>query len=210
LDDFLPVQRLLADVGMVSGLAQTLLKLTCPGVPDIYQGAELWQLALVDPDNRRPVDYGLRRQMLGGLADAALPAELERWRDGAVKQELIRRVLALRARRPGLFAQGGYKPLAVRGALAGHAVAFARQDEGGAMVVVAPRLAGRLMERAGGALPLGELWRGTHVEVPRHRAGAGWRELLSGRELAVAGRRMELSELLSGFPMAVLEERTPG
>ena len=101
--------------GAVNGLAQTLLKLTAPGVPDTYQGCELWDLSLVDPDNRRPVDYELRRAYLEQGADPAIL--LANWRDGRIKQRVVARTLALRRRHPDLFETGSYEPLAVTGAL---------------------------------------------------------------------------------------------
>ncbi|MGE5506488.1 MAG: malto-oligosyltrehalose synthase [Actinomycetota bacterium] len=209
LDDFVAFQRRIAAAGMVNGLVQTLLKLTCPGVPDIYQGCELWQLALVDPDNRRPVDWGSRRAMLGGLAAGPLSGRLEDWTDGAVKQEVIRRTLELRCRRPGLFDQGAYRPLAVRGLRAGHCLAFARQLDEAAVVVAVPLLTARL-----GSPPLGDAWRGVHVEAPRRVAPGRWRDLFTGAEVEAVVRRgtavFHAPELFARFPLALLESIPAG
>ena len=120
----------IAPFGAVNGLAQTLLRLTAPGVPDLYQGSELWDLSLVDPDNRRPVDFALRQSLLGTAT----------WREGAIKQALIVRALALRQAMPDLFARGSYEPVAVDGRLAEHVVAFVRRQDTDAILVAVPRL----------------------------------------------------------------------
>ena len=139
LDDFTTFQARIAHFGALNSLAQTLVKITAPGVPDFYQGTELWDLSLVDPDNRRPVDWGQRRRLLAELqaaivaaADrAALAQELVKTReDGRVKMFLIREALALRARRRALFERGDYRPLEVHGAWAEHVCAFARVARG--------------------------------------------------------------------------------
>lgn len=123
----------IAPAGAINGLAQTLLRLSVPGVPDLYQGTELWDLSLVDPDNRRPVDFALRQKMLGTETPAT-------WRDGALKQALIVRALALRAAMPDLFADGSYEPVAVDGRLANRIVAFLRRHGSDAVLTVVPRL----------------------------------------------------------------------
>ena len=111
--EFDPLARRLAHAGMVTGLARTVLKCTLPGIPDIYQGTELWDLSLVDPDNRRPVDYASRA---AALEDGGDPAALLRsWPDGRIKQQVIARLLADRAAAPQLYAEGGYEPLAAQG-----------------------------------------------------------------------------------------------
>jgi (1->4)-alpha-D-glucan 1-alpha-D-glucosylmutase len=127
----------IAPAGAINGLAQTLLRLTMPGVPDLYQGAELWDLSLVDPDNRRPVDFALRHTLLGTKSPTT-------WRDGALKQALIVRALGLRAALPQLFARGSYEPVSVEGRLADHVVAFLRRHDSDAMLVVVPRLTAAL------------------------------------------------------------------
>jgi (1->4)-alpha-D-glucan 1-alpha-D-glucosylmutase len=119
--------RRIAPAGAVNGLAQALLKLTAPGVPDIYQGTEYWDFSLVDPDNRSPVDFAMRRRSLGKNSAAALVAALAAdWADGRIKQAMIARVLAVRKKMPHLFADGSYVPLEAAGPFAGHVFAFAR------------------------------------------------------------------------------------
>jgi (1->4)-alpha-D-glucan 1-alpha-D-glucosylmutase len=176
----------LVEAGRVNSLAQTLIKLTAPGVPDIYQGTELWDLGLVDPDNRRPVDFDVRR---GLLEDAATLSAEEAWRrreEGLPKLWLIRKTLAVRAQRPEWFAgTSAYEPLAARGSKAGHAVAFMR---GAAAITLVPRL----------VLGLKADWTDTRLELPP----GNWRNELTG-EMWPAGNVL-LSELLNRFPVALL------
>ena len=179
----------LAPAWQVSALAQTLLKLTAPGVPDIYQGTELWDLSLVDPDNRRAVDFELRRRLLERVRGCSGTEVLAGLDEGLPKIWLINRVLALRARRPELFGVGGsYAPVPVSGARGDHVVAFAR---GGEAVVVAPRLVARL-----GALEAD--WADTSVQLPH----GTWRDELSERRHE--GGSIALADLLRDFPMALL------
>ena len=174
------------DAGRTSSLAQVLLKLTCPGVPDIYQGTELWDLSLVDPDNRRPVDFGLRHRLLGELEGLAVGAVMARADEGLPKLWLITRALALRRARPVPFGpDGAYTPLAVEGPASDHVVAFAR---GGEVVSVVPRFA---LKRRGE-------WGDTRVVLP---AGA-WRNELTGEE--VTGGPAHVGRMLSSFPVALL------
>src|SRR6266849_6397822 len=135
LPGFLPVAQEIARLGAINSLTQTLLKLTLPGVPDIYQGNEIWDYSLVDPDNRRPVDYNRRREMLDALL-AATPNELIRnWPDGRIKMFLTQRVLQFRREHVDLFQRGEYLPLAVNGTLAESCVSFARVLAGKWIVV---------------------------------------------------------------------------
>ncbi|MDQ2688842.1 MAG: malto-oligosyltrehalose synthase, partial [Chloroflexota bacterium] len=171
----------IADLGWRAALAQQALQLTAPGVPDLYQGTELWDLSLVDPDNRRPVDYGLRRRR---LADACTLSAAEAWQrrgDGIAKLWLIRRALALRQRRPGPFLQGEYRALAATGSMAGAVVAFARGDE---LVTVVPRL-------------VHEAWDDTSLALPDGR----WRDL----DGVDRGGVVLLDELFRDFPVSILE-----
>jgi (1->4)-alpha-D-glucan 1-alpha-D-glucosylmutase len=164
--------------GRRNSLAQTALLLTCPGSPDLYQGDELWNLSLVDPDNRRPVDYDRRRHLLGALEPAPPGAPGD---DGAAKLWLTHRLLAHRRARPGCYPSGEYTPLPLAGARADDAVAFTRGD----LAVVVPRLG------PGG-------WEGTTVELP----GSNWTDVLTGS--ASPGGTVALAQLLAGFPVAVL------
>ena len=177
--------------GRINSLAQTLVKLTAPGVPDFYQGTELWNLALVDPDNRRPVDFELRRRLLADLKKTTPEKVMERIDEGMPKLWLIRQGLALRKRYPDWFGpQAAIEPVEVRGARRDHVVAFARGDS---VVTVVPRLVAKL----------GDDWRDTEVELPRGE----WTNHLTGERLR--GGHMKLVELMRRFPVALLaRERT--
>jgi (1->4)-alpha-D-glucan 1-alpha-D-glucosylmutase len=186
------VERIAAELtlpGRIGSLAQTLWKLTAPGVPDLYQGTELWDLSLVDPDNRRPVDFDVRSRLLDEVAGMSAGEAMERADDGLPKLLLVQRALDLRRRRPGeLGPRGGYHPLAAVGPAADHAVAY-RRGEG--VIAVAPRLTVRL-QAAGG-------WRGTLLPI----SAGTWRNTLDGREMG--GGELALAELLDPFPVALLE-----
>ena len=179
----------LVEPGRINSLAQTLLKIAAPGIPDFYQGTEIWDLSLVDPDNRRPVDYALRRRLLAALDQEPGPAEiLARMDDGLPKLWVIRQGLRLRRRLPAACGpEGGYAPLHLHGARADHAVAFLRGQE---VAVVVPRLVMRL----------GGDWQDTAVHLPPGR----WRNELTGEEMAGG---VALLELLARFPVALLSRR---
>ena len=184
LEGFLARERI-AERGRETSLAQTALLLACPGVADVYQGTELWDLSLVDPDNRRPVAYGLRARLLASLGEAPPEVELALDDAGVSKLWLIARALADRRRRPEAYRGAGYEPLPLDGAKAEHAVAFSR----GALAAVAPRLvAGR-----------GEGWGDTSVRLPAGR----WTHALTGAPIGRGGP-VRLAELLAPFPVAVL------
>jgi len=184
LESFLGRTQLVS-FGRVASLAQTTLLLTCPGVSDIYQGAELWHLALVDPDNRRPVDFASRRAALDGVAGIAAEEIAHRLDDGSAKIWLISRLLRERAGRPELFASRDYAPLNATGAKANHALGFVR----GSLLALVPRLPAGL---AGD-------WGDTEVMLPDGR----WTNLLTG-EVEDGGRPVAASRLLEKFPVAVL------
>ena len=201
--------------GRVTALAQLLLQLAAPGVPDTYQGTELWDLSLVDPDNRRPVDFALRRSLLATTCDldaAALRSALEDPDDpGTPKLRVVREALHLRRRRPAAFGAGpdaAYTPLAFSGAAAGHAVGFTRggpvgpadagELDGPVVAVVVPRLVLGLAGRGG--------WGDTTVRLPPGR----WTDRLTGVERAApatggAGAPVPFADLLGAFPVALLE-----
>ncbi|HYT95697.1 MAG TPA: malto-oligosyltrehalose synthase, partial [Casimicrobiaceae bacterium] len=170
LQDFLVAQAHVARYGCLNSLSQVLLKLTSPGVPDLYQGTEVWDFSLVDPDNRRPVDYGRRAAMLKKLVDTfteardparAARALLDQWTDGRVKLWLIWRILAWRARHAPWFETTSYIPLAVRGLRKTHICAFARAHHDGWVLSVVPRLCVALTNAQAG-WPLGDaVWQDT-------------------------------------------------
>jgi (1->4)-alpha-D-glucan 1-alpha-D-glucosylmutase len=180
------VARLLR-AGRINSLAQTLIKYTAPGVPDTYQGSELWDLSLVDPDNRRPVDYDARRQMLNELQAGITPEEIMRRIDsGLPKMWVIHNALTLRRNHPEWFgAEAAYTPLIAEGHKREHAVAYLR---GNSVVTLAPRW----------TLKLGDSWASTTVELPQGR----WRNLLTSD--TVKGGSMRIQALLQRFPVALL------
>ncbi|MFM1942922.1 MAG: hypothetical protein RI897_1904 [Verrucomicrobiota bacterium] len=199
--------------GRFNSLGQVLLKLTIPGVPDMYQGTEFWDLSLVDPDNRRPVDYRVRQDALkdleglagrGGKGLAKRVVELLVEGDGAVaKLWVMWRVLSMRKRESRLWLRGEYEELVVRGHLSGHVVAFARCCGRRAFVVVVPRC---VVGLTGGAerLPVGEeIWGDTGIELPAGWSGDGWVNRLTG-EVLRAGNELRVSEVLGRFPAALL------
>lgn len=211
LDDFLPFQGPVARWGMFNALSQTLLKLTAPGVPDLYQGSELWDLSLVDPDNRRPVDFALRRRLLQTL-DAAIRATpdlaalarllVEALADGRAKLYLIRQALAFRRARAALFRDGDYKPIDLAGPLAEHVCAFARTLGSEAALTLVPRL---LARRGVEGPPLGRDWWGseTGALVPGG-TGARFRNVLTGERLEARDGALALGDVLASFPVALL------
>jgi (1->4)-alpha-D-glucan 1-alpha-D-glucosylmutase len=214
LDDFVPFQCRVAGIGLWNSLSQTLLKLTCPGVPDIYQGNELWDFSLVDPDNRRPVDYIRRQQMFESIRvwgkdpDALSTARLlETPEDGRLKMYLIWRTLCLRQQQPDLFQQGAYLPLAVEGAKANHVVAFARKSGTTRALVVVPRLVGGLLNDLD-LPPIGpRIWDDTHILVPLRSDSEKCRNALTGEVLDLRKTdgyaKIGVSKVLAEFPVAL-------
>jgi (1->4)-alpha-D-glucan 1-alpha-D-glucosylmutase len=199
----------LARLGAINGLAQVVLKLTSPGVPDIYQGCELWDFNLVDPDNRRPVDYALRKKILADLraridhSDGGIdPAGRETsWAGGGEKLFLTWRVLQCRAARPETFAGGGYVALAASGAKADHLLGFARQHGEDCVVVAVPRLVASIYDDTGAAD-----WGDTGFDLP---AGRVWRNVFSGKRI-VGVDRIAASDLFADFPVTVLTAESSG
>jgi len=191
----------LAPAGALNGLAQTTLRLTAPGIPDLYQGTEIWDFSLVDPDNRRPVDFTALAQ---GLSAASPAACLPRWRDGQVKQALIYRLLQLRARFPALFAEGDYIPLSLIGRHAGHALAFARSYREQTVVVVATRLAARLPGVAEQPLVRPAAWEDTALRLPDRLWARQGSAVLTDTPAPPPGRTLPLAALLRDFPVAAL------
>jgi (1->4)-alpha-D-glucan 1-alpha-D-glucosylmutase len=191
------VERI-APAGALNGLVQAALRCTVPGVPDCYQGTEFWDLSLVDPDNRRPVDYTAR---VSALATGSSPADLlQCWRNAHVKQALIAKLLNLRQQRPQLFSQGGYLPIQASGRRADHVLAFARSAESDHMIVAVPlRCAGTCRK---GPLPDPQFWQDTSLDLPEHLQSRSWRSLFGAP--ATAGDTLRCADLFAHFPVAVL------
>jgi (1->4)-alpha-D-glucan 1-alpha-D-glucosylmutase len=195
LKEFRPLLNRLALAGTVIGLGRTVLKCTVPGVPDLYQGTGFWDFSLVDPDNRRPVDYQ-------GLA-AALerPSSIEelvaRWRDGGIKQHVLSRLLADRAAAPELYAQGSYERLGSMGPEA-RVLAFRRRSGPEELVVAVARLA--TQRDCGQTLPIGTAWGAETLRLP---AGT-WRSVIEGRTLEIGPHGAPAAELFAALPVSVL------
>jgi (1->4)-alpha-D-glucan 1-alpha-D-glucosylmutase len=190
-----PLAQELSARGMLNGLTRTILKSTLPGVPDFYQGTEFWDFSLVDPDNRRPVDYAAREAALSDSADLA--GLIRTWPDGRVKQRVLAILLADRAASPELYSEGTFEPLALRGAEAPRLVAFKRQRQDDVLIVAVPRLLHKSLAELD--WPLGEAgWRDTRLSVPEGR----WRNLLTGSAF-ISNGEVAASELLSDLPFAV-------
>ncbi|WP_049621060.1 malto-oligosyltrehalose synthase [Frateuria defendens] len=209
---FAPLRRELAAAarsldapGALNGLAQCTLRLTVPGVPDLYQGTERWDLSLVDPDNRRPVDYALRRA--GPPPDADPAALLRGYRSGAIKQWLIARLLGARHRHPALFAEGGYTPLALHGRHAARALAFARRHGDEHWLVVVPRLVAPLLTACELPQVPPAAWADTALALPDD-VPCTWRELCTGSVRHGGAGSLALGHLLERWPLAVLRRET--
>jgi (1->4)-alpha-D-glucan 1-alpha-D-glucosylmutase len=217
LHDFLPFQQKVALYGMFNSLSQTLLKLAGPGVADTYRGAELWDLSLVDPDNRRPVDFARRRALLDELLRTVVTAGAElaplarglvdSMHDGRAKLYLTIQGLRYRRQHPALFLAGEYRPLEATGLRTDHMVAFARRRESQVAVAVAPRF---LAQLSLSGPPLGkDVWPRTWLFLPADCPGHRFRNVLTG-EVVVASThegRLALTAdaVLASFPVALLE-----
>lgn len=223
LEDFVPVQRHIAWLGMLNGLSQTAIKLASPGVPDIFQGCELWDFSLVDPDNRRPVDYALRRALLAEVRalqqqppderGPRLRSLLQEPLDGRSKLYVTYCGLRLRREREALFRRGDYTPLSTEGERASHLVAFARRLEHIGAILVAPRLLAPLVPHPG-YLPVGkEAWGDTAVVLPWTQPGMRIHNVYGGGVISLhqdqRGPHLVARELFADFPVALLEYEMP-
>jgi (1->4)-alpha-D-glucan 1-alpha-D-glucosylmutase len=218
LPDFVAFQRRIARIGAFSSLSQLLLKLTSPGVPDIYQGNELWDFSLVDPDNRRPVDYAARQaalQEIKAIHAKEGPAACARQLigslpDGRIKLYLAWKTLALRRERESLFREGDYLPLKAHGERAEHVCAFARRNGEETILVITPRLLRGLMGEDARQLPLGATaWGDTWLELPAEFRQEEWIDTFTAETLSAETRDgtggLALARLFSLFPYALLE-----
>lgn len=217
LAEFLPFHDDVAVRGAQNGLSQLALKLAAPGVPDVYQGCEGWDLSLADPDNRRPIDFSRSRTELeslrslptsgGAIEPAAIADVCLHWRDGRIKRWLTWRLLDCRRRRPDLFVGAGYEPLSFSGAHADRLVGFARTRGADALLVVVPRLCASLARSESGFSLGAEAWGGTVVHVPASLGAVSWHDELTGGRLdrsAGAPAELDVALLLRAFPVAVL------
>jgi (1->4)-alpha-D-glucan 1-alpha-D-glucosylmutase len=219
LEAFKPFQQRVSWFGRLNSLSQTLLKLTCPGVADIYQGTELWDFHLVDPDNRAPVDYSVRKKLLAEIknrfSDSAAPtAFAELLKDdnvGASKLFLIWRILEFRRRNPALLERGTYTPLQISGPKCHHLCAFARMLGDSAIIVIVPRLCFGLLE-GNETLPLGPgVWHDTTIQLPPNSPAVQWSNVITqhslGNHPGASGIRTR--DALAAFPVALLTSSWP-
>lgn len=206
LDDLEQLRQKVAWFGMFNSLSQTVLKFGAPGAADVYQGNELWDFSLVDPDNRRPVDFALRQKLLASVVRDAERDRLgvardvlEHAQDGRIKLYVSQRLLCLRRERTALFVGGSYTPL--RGNP--HVAAFGRACEGHALVIVAPVQIATLM-RGNLAAPIGaDVWRNERLVVPGE-SGRHWENVFTGQRLQVEDNSLKLADVLADFPVAAL------
>jgi (1->4)-alpha-D-glucan 1-alpha-D-glucosylmutase len=210
LDDFVEFEKQVAFYGMANSLGQTLLKIAAPGVPDIYQGSDLWDFRLVDPDNRHPVDFEARKASLTkirALDGSPSPTYIEvakSWQDGGIKLYVIWKTLQQRAQHPELYSDGEFLTIDVRGKRAENVTAFARRLNKNWAVIVAPRF----LARAGFPLPphgTGKFWGDTVLQLPKG-APTQWKNVFTNGAVAVGknGSRAIRLDDLGGFPIALL------
>jgi (1->4)-alpha-D-glucan 1-alpha-D-glucosylmutase len=203
---------------MLNSLSQTLLKIAAPGVPDFYQGTELWELNLVDPDNRRPVDFGKRRQWLGEIKrreiedlPRLLRDLLHRWQDGKLKLYLIYKALNFRRAHRPLFDDGDYLPLAGSEKLKEHVCAFFRTHGENAALVVIPRLIQPWLAAGANSIS-GDLWIDEWLTLPE-RSAHRWQNIFTGEEVETCriDRRpaLPLARLFERLPVALLASADP-
>jgi (1->4)-alpha-D-glucan 1-alpha-D-glucosylmutase len=214
LADFMKFQPKIGYFGMLNGLAQVLLKLTSPGVPDLYQGCELWDLRLVDPDNRGPVDFTLRARLLEGIEKNIQPKDggfaqelLQNWQDGRVKLYLTSKLLNLRRQNRPLFLDGSFLPIEVTGKRAKNLLAYARRHGNQWSLTVVPRF----LAQAKAPMSWGQMagfWRDTSILLPA-TSPASWQNVLSVQSIQSRpdrkGRSLLAEDLLKLFPVACLK-----
>jgi len=207
LADFLPFQQMVASFGIYNSLSQLAVKTTAPGVPDFYRGTELWDFSLVDPDNRRAVDYTRRMRLLSDIKNcrqedlgAFCNHLLENPADPAVKLFLTHRLLQARKQSQLLFNRGRYLPLPVRGTYSHNIIAFGRHYQNSFAVTVAPRFLTSVIEP--GSLPLGDRWQDTYVRLPENFP-ARFGDAVSGEDIEPQ-KKLPIADILSHFPVSLL------
>ena len=203
LDAFLPFVEGIARLGAHNTLVQTVLKLTVPGMPDIYQGTELWDLSLVDPDDRRPVQYSLRMRLLEETEAAldadrgeAMPRFFRNWRDGRFKLAALATLLGLHREQPVLFAEGVYEPVAAQGPQADQLCTFLRSQGDATVLVATARFPSRFQAESFG--------HDTALALPETLQGTSWRDVLTGREIRAKDGALAASAVFAALPAAVL------
>ena len=207
IEDFSTSHVEVARTGAITSLAMQVLKLTSPGVPDLYQGTELWDFSLVDPDNRRPVDFSTRRAMLAQIEEdqISLDTMLDRIDSGIVKLFVTNRLLRLRRQFPLLFARGDYVPLQVIGDRKDHVIAFARHRGELTLIVVVPRLVRRLMRGNDGNGIASSTWGSTRVRLPEGLEVCSAADIFTAQSWPIdLGGELAIADLLDRFPVACI------
>ena len=194
--------KTISDHGIVNSLSQLILKFTCPGIPDVYQGCELWDLSLVDPDNRRAVDYTKRNELLGTFNDETAFSLWHHRYDGSIKLWLTQMLFQLRRQHPALFSSGSYVPLEVEGIYKDHVLAFARIYRRQMLVVAVP-LHTAVIAREQGVELAGIDWKDTYINLPEG-AHEEWDDILR-TDKKLYPKRFEAGELFTDLPFAILK-----
>jgi (1->4)-alpha-D-glucan 1-alpha-D-glucosylmutase len=199
--DFSDTIRPFARAGLVNGVTQTIIKLTAPGVPDIYQGSEGLDFSLVDPDNRRTPDFGLLQKRL--METEKLDSDLEEdWQTGRLKQHVITTLLRLRQETPTLFRSGEYLPLSASGKRADNVLAYARTGDEDAFIVLTPRLVFNALHMDLSS-PRNERWAETEVSLPPRLANRRYRDVFTGK-IIDPQERIAISWVFAEHPFALL------
>ena len=207
LQAFLPYQKKTAFFGILNSLTQTTLKLCCPGIPDLYQGTELWDINLVDPDNRRPVDYEKRKEYIRDIlhrfendTENLLKELTDRPETGKIKMFLINRLLETRRKHPSLFLEGDYQPLSISGAKRWHLIAFSRQLNNKVLIVITTRFHSRIYSENTLPIPT-EIWEDAAAHVPERQGD--YLNVLTGEKISV-DENLLLKDVLDPFPVCAL------
>jgi (1->4)-alpha-D-glucan 1-alpha-D-glucosylmutase len=197
--DLAELAQLIAQLGAINSLTQTVIKCTAPGVPDFYQGTEIWDFSLVDPDNRRKVDYAARRGLLASLRHTHPRELLQDWQSGRIKLFVIQRLLDFRAKNQQLFSKGTYQEVAIAGEHSNCLIAFERRFGSQRLLIVVPRLTYSV-----GPWPTGDVWKESFLTGLVVQETQGWHDVLLQRGPVTLGDRVRLSTVLSDLPFAVL------
>jgi (1->4)-alpha-D-glucan 1-alpha-D-glucosylmutase len=192
----LPFAARIAERGMIFSLAQTVLRLTSPGIPDLYQGNEIWDFSLVDPDNRRPVDFESRIELLAGLDSRSPGDSMEKWHDGGIKMHVVRTLLHLRRELTDLFVHGAYHPLTATGPRSDCVAAFLRTVGSSKLLVIVPRRIG-----PGPNLPSGAAWTDSQILLD---GPYEWKNVFTGQKIQQRSNPLSLDLVFSDLPVAVL------
>ena len=201
LEELATFAQRIGPAGAANGLVQTLIKLTAPGIPDVYQGTEFWDLSLVDPDNRTPVDFESRLHSLDGGPPTDFAST---WRNGRIKQSMIARVLALRQEAPALFAVGNYLPLAVAGPLAENIVAFARTYQSSSAIITGIRCPAHILNSEHVITPSDARWGDTHIVLPKSLSSPTRSSVFHRGKVVSCDEKLKAGEIFAELPVACL------